>query len=99
MEQARRDDPELGAIRQLLTTGWLDVGKFYRVRDVVELSKTNDELAELLDRIAGNRGGNLSPERVGAWFRKISGRVVDGLRLIKHQTRGGTAQYYVERVG
>jgi len=99
MEDARRDDPELAAIRQLLTTpGWIDDGRMHRVRDVIEKSKRDSDLAELLDRIAGERGDTVSNKRLGWWLRKISGRVVDGRRLVQHDTKAKTAQYYVERI-
>ncbi len=71
MEDARRADPELAAIRTFLTSGWLDLDRYYRANDIVEKSKTNDELKDLLASVAGERG-DVSNIRVGKWLRKIS---------------------------
>jgi RepB DNA-primase from phage plasmid len=95
MDEARADDPELAAIRQLLISSGIVVDRFYRARDIVSMSTTDDDLRELLIRVAGERD-EISNRLVGNWLRKISGRIVDGRRLVKHATLGGTVQYYLE---
>ena len=75
MQAAREDDPELANIRELFLSGWLTLGRMYRVRDIVSAAQGNDDFEDLLLRAAGDRG-EISRERLGWWLRKISGRVV-----------------------
>jgi putative DNA primase/helicase len=90
MEIAREEDPELAAIRELFAM-WR---KHARERETwtaselikVACSRPNgvdfkfSELRDLLLRVAGE-GGAVSGKRLGKWLSRISGRVVDGLRL------------------
>jgi RepB DNA-primase from phage plasmid len=91
METAREEDPELSAIRELF--GQLPGHFPDREWTTAELIKiacerpfggefVRPEFRDLLLRVAGE-GGRVSPERLGKWLSKISGRVVGGLRLEK----------------
>ena len=91
MEAAHDDDPELANIRELfsLWPDYLDFDQRYTTSRIIEIVcqplSPNDfnrqPFKDLLLRIAGNNQGAASPERLGRWLRKISGRVVDGCRL------------------
>ena len=91
MDDAREDDAELANIRELFTLwpDYLDLDERYKTGRIIEIAcqplASNDfnrqPLRDLLLRVAGTTQGAVSPERLGKWLRKISGRVVDGFRL------------------
>jgi hypothetical protein len=68
---------------------YLDLDERYKTGRIIEIAcqplASNDfnrqPLRDLLLRVAGTTQGAVSPERLGKWLRKISGRVVDGFRL------------------
>jgi hypothetical protein len=91
MGAARERDTELADIRELFTL-WQQhlAGQACTAFELVEAASdkgvvTNElklpEFYDLLLRIAGNRG-LVSTRRLGAWLRKIEGRVVGGLKLM-----------------
>jgi hypothetical protein len=95
MNSAREEDPELGDIRELFAL-WLDylqLDQPYTTARIIEIaceSALNDynrlPFKELLVRVAGEKGG-ISAKRAGWWLRKISGRVIDGHRLVMGRAR------------
>ena len=91
MEAARNEDVELTNIRELFFH-WqkhLSQGESYTAFEIFETASEQDsdrkyqrpEFRDFLLRIAGDRGA-VSSRRLGAWLRKIQGRIVDGLRLV-----------------
>ena len=96
METAREEDPELSAIRELLDH-WerrLGLNSGYTTVEVVNSANAlapagpgddsgfaDPEFRDLLLRQAGERG-QISTKRLGKWFSKISGRPVEGRRIV-----------------
>jgi hypothetical protein len=92
METARDEDPELTSIRELFGH-WRDQlveNNSYTTNRIIQIAcernmGTNEfrlsEFRDLLLRIAGD-GGAVNSRRLGRWLSRISGRVVDGRRLI-----------------
>jgi hypothetical protein len=89
-DSAREEDPTLADIRELFSL-WLDSlepEQSYTTAQIIETACATppsgdfnpQPFKELLLRVAGDKG-NVSPERLGWWLRKISGRVV-GIRAI-----------------
>ena len=97
MESVRAEDPELANIREFFDL-WLaydlDLDQPYTTNRIIEIASAppaaNDfnppALKLMLMRVAADQDG-VSAMRLGWWLKKISGRVVNGYRLIK----GGTA--------
>jgi hypothetical protein len=89
IEATRQEDPELSAIREFFAQ-WQQHcgnGSFTPLdisRIVGELnhnqSLKHPEFRDLLLRLAGERG-EVSTRKLGAWLRRIQGRIVDDLRL------------------
>jgi hypothetical protein len=101
-EEARSEDPELSAIRELFDL-WVDYGlaldEPYTTARILEIAcappASNDfnprPFEQLLQRVASEKGGGISALRLGWWLRKISGRVVAGYRLIRSRHRSVAA--------
>jgi RepB DNA-primase from phage plasmid len=96
MEESREEDAELTAIREffaLWPTYMLMATPLaphvYTVARMVEIAcdqKPGDfnssDLKLFFLKVAPTRG-EISPGRLGLWLKRISGRIVDGLRLVK----------------
>jgi hypothetical protein len=95
VEVAREDDPELTALRDILTN-WADaigIGKLVTTRQVIETANSKglayeDEASTLKwpdfrDALTDTAGvkGNIDPNRLGKWLMGREGRIVDGRRL------------------
>jgi hypothetical protein len=97
MEFSREDDPELADIRELfgLWIDYLDLDQHYTTSQIIEIacqlpSPTDfnrQPFKELLLRIAADRNGGVSSQRLGTWLRKVGGRVVNGHRLVLGRNR------------
>ena len=98
MDEIREDDPELTNIREFFEL-WKNCGlNFatpYTTAQIIEFACTVTPnsynplyLKNFLLRVAADRRGNpndISPERLGRWLRRISGRHVDGYKLVKER--------------
>ena len=97
MEKAREEDPELSAIRELFGhwQEHLSLSSGYTTHPIITTACEKGpgssfdynvqefrapEFRDLLLRQAGD-GGAVNSRRLGKWLAKISGRVVDGLRV------------------
>lgn len=95
-EAAREDDPELSALRDVVT-GWAAVigGREATVREVLEVATSRAEsvmgepsdfqypdFREALLAVAGFKG-SIDGTRLGNWLRARAGRIVDGRRIQK----------------
>jgi putative DNA primase/helicase len=97
MEFSREDDPELADIRELfgLWIDYLDLDQHYAASQIIEIACQLPSLTdfnrqpfkELLLRIVADRNGGVSSQRLGTWLRKVSGRVVNGYRLVLGRNR------------
>jgi hypothetical protein len=75
--------------KRVTWTDYFDLDQRYTTSQIIEItcqlpSPTDfnrQPFKELLLRIAGNAQGTVSPERLGKWLRKISGRVLNKRRL------------------
>jgi hypothetical protein len=97
MEATREQDPELTAIRELFghwqqhfeaSVTALQVANVGGALDLDRNPKL-PEFHDLLRRMAGDKGNAISTKRLGAWLRRIQGKVVDGLRLVAVPGRAG----------
>jgi putative DNA primase/helicase len=97
MEMMREEDPELTAMRELFAQ-WrrhLPEGSLTALQ-IADTAGTLDpdrkpvhpEFRDLLLRLAGDKG-TISTKRLGAWLRRIQGKVLGGLRLISIPGRAG----------
>jgi hypothetical protein len=104
LDTIRDEDVELTNIRELfgLWKDHLRLDMPYTTARILEIA--NEEtpplliphpLKGLLLKVAAVRGREteISPERTGQWMRRISGRVVNGLRLVREQGRAHTAVF------
>jgi putative DNA primase/helicase len=94
MEEIREEDSELTNIRELfdLWRSYLRLDTAYTTARIVEIAceqgvigYVNPGFKDLLLRVASMRGkeSEISPERLGRWLRRISGRPVKQHRLVK----------------
>jgi hypothetical protein len=96
------DDPDRELLGRMLTA-WYVVLKSTptMIRDAVKQSNYNfdgsEELREVFNDIAGDRG-ELNRRRLGWWIKKHSGRIVDGLRIVKGAGNRSAEQWRVEPV-
>lgn len=93
MEKARQHDPvtsDLGALLSAINAALGEAAKTTGeiVRFANELKSRgspNDELFEALLTVAPGRTGEPDPRRLGRYFTKVSGRVVEGLKMCSIQ--------------
>ena len=96
VEASRKDDPVLTAIREFFTLWpiYLRLDWPYTTASIVRTAEEDaqrpgnfnePDLKNFLLKVAAERGrpSVISPERLGRWLRQVSGRVVDGRRLVK----------------
>jgi putative DNA primase/helicase len=86
MEGSRAEDPVLDSISELfgLWPQWLGLDIAFTTAEIIKkaVAPGADRLRELLIREAESRKpGEISPERVGRWLKRIGGRAVRGCRL------------------
>jgi hypothetical protein len=97
MEAARVEDVELTSIRELfgLWQQHLQNDQAYSAFEVIDAASDKNsvtdefklpEFHDFLLGVAGIRGA-VSTRRLGAWLRKIAGRIVDGLKLSIESTK------------
>lgn len=121
MDEVREEDQELANIREFfelwLACDDLDFATDYTTAQIVEAAccppASNDyaqqSFKHLLLRVAGAKDarGTVSPDRLGWWLRRISGRVVDLVdadgkthryRLIKKQGARGRAYFQLVEI-
>lgn len=110
METAREDDPELADLREIIGLWHATLGADgYTVREVAtqigckEESKSGEpvkyrfpDLRDALIRLFGERG-EINTLRMGIWLRRHEGRIVDGLRLKRSDSKahGGVVRWTV----
>ena len=97
MEAAREDDPELGELRETLgaVKEAMGINVTFTVRDLIDTCAKRrptqigeptepefPELADALERIAGDRG-SINSRRLGKWLAAREGRIVAGLRFVR----------------
>jgi putative DNA primase/helicase len=94
MEETREEDPELGHIREffILWPSYMRMDTPYTAARITEIAcedtssnRFSPDLKAFLLKVASIRGreSEISLERLGWWLRRISGRIVGGLRLVK----------------
>jgi hypothetical protein len=94
MEQAREEDPELAKIREffVLWPSYMRMDTPYTPARIIEIAcedtpanRFSPDLTSCLLKVAAMKGreSEISLERLGWWLRRISGRIVDGHRLVK----------------
>ena len=103
MEAARDEDPELGAMRDVMAT-WREAFSDERltVRQIIGRAQARNggyggedglafpDLCDALVRAAGERG-MISSRRLGNWLRVRQGRIVNGFKIIRdgeHKVEG-----------
>jgi putative DNA primase/helicase len=113
MEIARKDDPELTELREMLTV-WADalgsdamttaqVVAAIEARHPTQIGEPTDhvhpELREMLLRLFGERG-TMNTRRLGKWLASKEGRIVGGRRFKRAATTGqnGVARWRIEMV-
>jgi hypothetical protein len=84
-EQARANDPEASAARELFDA-WehrLGLDKAYKVSEIIanvtpSVNTPHNELYKVLSEHAGGRYLEVDPRRFGHWLKRIRGRVYQG---------------------
>jgi hypothetical protein len=98
MEKTREEDPELTHMREFfdLWPLYLRLDMAYTTARIIEIAgeQTSNNynaplLREFLLKVAARKGkeSEISPERLGWWLRRISGRIVKQHRLVKEHDR------------
>jgi putative DNA primase/helicase len=104
IEEIREEDPELTNIRELfdLWLNYLRLDTTYSSARLIEIAEEQNTigyvhpgLKELFLKVASMRGkeSQISPERLGRFLRRVSGRPVKQHRLLKGQDRTNVASY------
>jgi hypothetical protein len=106
VEASRKEDPVLSAIREFFTLWpiYLKLDWLYTTARIIEIALEDarsgnfntPDLRNFLLKVAAERGKPdvISPDRLGWWLRHISGRVVDGRRLVKEHDSGSNVAAY-----
>jgi hypothetical protein len=109
MEEIRAEDPELTNIREFFSL-WPDymlLDAPYTTARIIEIANeqapTNFNtpwLKSFLLKVAAakGKGSEVSPERLGWWLRRISGRVVNKHRLVREQGAHNVAAFRLTRM-
>jgi hypothetical protein len=109
VEAVRANDPTLTDIFEFFSL-WeksLRLDMFYTAARIIEIADVApppnfnaSELKAFLLRVAAARGnaGAVSPERLGRWLRRISGRIAGGRRLVREQDRSHVATFRLATV-
>jgi hypothetical protein len=91
--EVRENDPALDALRAVLLQ-WkeeLGINSAHTVQQVIGRAiNVSSFYTALLNVAASKTGGVVSNERLGRWFKRIQGKIVNGLRL---QQRGNAHGY------
>jgi putative DNA primase/helicase len=107
MDQARREDPERRATRELIEHwhAYIGVGRSVTTNQIVKLATDQDpgrsyawvrpEFHDLLVLRAGTLAGNIDPRRVGNWIMKINGQVHDDYRIDLERESASHGNRYV----
>jgi putative DNA primase/helicase len=90
MEAARDEDSDLTDISELLGfwRNYLGSGGAFTALEIRQNAYQHPEFHDLLLRVAGDKSG-ISTKRLGAWLRRIQGRIVGGFRLVSRPGRAG----------
>jgi putative DNA primase/helicase len=90
MEMTREEDPEMSDIDELFGQ-WRDrlgtTGTFTALQ-IRDIAHDHPPLQDLLMRVAGDRSG-VSTKKLGAWLRRIQGKIMGGYRLMLRPGRAG----------
>jgi putative DNA primase/helicase len=96
------DDPELEMARSAFSVLQDAFGENeFLVRDVVDQCDKNKELRNVMLGLAARRNAKdqLDPRRLGSWFRRFRGRVLNNLRLLVGAGKpGGAIRWKVSEV-
>jgi hypothetical protein len=84
--KVRANDPIRDELRAVLLQ-WkeqLGIGSVYTVQEVVGRAVNVPSFyTALLNVAASKTGGTVSNERLGRWFKRVQGKIIDGLRLLQ----------------
>lgn len=94
VEEIRAEDPVLSNIREFfsLWPTYLAMSTAYETPRIIEIAEEDaqrpgnfntPDLKSFLLRVARGKDGRLSPDRLGWWLKRISGRVVSRRRLVR----------------
>jgi hypothetical protein len=109
IEDIRAEDPELTNIREFFGL-WKDYMPLNTPHTTARIIEVADEqaptnfnptwLKAFLLRVAAAKGrpGDVSPDRLGWWLRRISGRIVNQHRLVRGQDRTQVASFQLVRL-
>jgi hypothetical protein len=89
------DDPNREQLG-LMLHGWHDKfgNRAVMLREVLKTISDKDEnLSDAIQDIAGERNGNINTNKLGWWLKRHEGRVVDGLRFVKEDSKRGSAKW------
>jgi hypothetical protein len=93
IKRVQEDDPELDALTTLLEQ-WkkhLGTGSTHTQQEVIARALITPEFYEALKTVALSKsGGTVSSERLGWYLKKVEGKIINGLKIIK----AGRAQGY-----
>lgn len=104
MSTAHSEDPERVLLGRLLEIWQARAASGpVMVRDLVAWAAEGSSdtgsgelgLADVLDQIAGDRGGSINRKRLGWWLKAHSGHIVGGRRLQRHPRRANADTWHV----
>jgi RepB DNA-primase from phage plasmid len=81
MEEVRNEDPELLDIREFFESGVMAFDTNYKTQQIIDMA-TDDDTKALLARVSESSGPVAESYKLGMWLRKISGRIVAGMRIV-----------------
>ncbi len=100
VERLRDQDPVQSRLRAILHTWWEALRD--QPTSVGELMRTAkggaDGLREAIEEAVGTQHGSVSAQSLGIYLRKFANRIVDGMRLVRHDQLRGVARWRVEEV-
>lgn len=103
LDATRDDDPARAALQALLAAWHAQFGnKPQTLRDVIgraiDRAAAGDfELRDAIAEVAGDRSGELSARRLGAYLLAHAGRIVGGLRFTRGTLYAGSLRWFVDQ--
>ncbi len=93
------EDPDRELLGELLRT-WNDRfgGVPTSVKEAIHQLNLHEDLHDAIVVIAGEKDGTINRGRFGWWLKRHSGRIVNGLRMVKDTSTHNAAKWRVESV-
>ena len=91
VEKARDDDPERDALLAVLGQWQLKLGvdRAYTGQQIIEQATNALDFYNALIAVARNRAGFVDNVRLGYWLKRVEGKIINNLKVVRYGIRDG----------